>query len=101
MKALKIAASEATRDCFSTAREVVPLEQTDFTDVAVAVLSVDDLAAGALGACMENIRSARTTNEDFIGWREVDTAQHCDTRQGPRCSAGEGYCGMGKHTHEQ
>ena len=48
MNALKIAASEATRDCFRTAREVVPLEQTDFTDVAVAVLSVDDLAAGAL-----------------------------------------------------
>ncbi|PYY69325.1 ornithine decarboxylase, partial [Pseudomonas jessenii] len=50
MNALKIAASEAVRDCFFNSREIVPLDQTDFTDVAVAVLSIDDLAAGSLDA---------------------------------------------------
>jgi ornithine decarboxylase len=48
MNALKVAASDAVRDCFHTARQIVSLDQTDYTDVAVAVLSVDDLAAGAL-----------------------------------------------------
>ena len=40
MKSLKIAASDGTQECFKNAREVVQLNQTDFTDVAVAVLSV-------------------------------------------------------------
>ena len=48
MKALKIAASDGTSECFLNAREVVPLSQTDFTDVAVAVVSVNDVLAGAL-----------------------------------------------------
>uniref|UniRef100_UPI00273A6D4A Orn/Lys/Arg decarboxylase N-terminal domain-containing protein n=1 Tax=Pseudomonas sp. R37(2017) TaxID=1981685 RepID=UPI00273A6D4A len=50
MNALKIAASDAVRDCFSNPREIVRLDQTDFTDVAVAVLSIEDLAAGSLDA---------------------------------------------------
>ncbi len=50
MTVLKIAASDAVRACFHTNREVVQLDQTRFTDVAVAVLSIDDLAAGALDA---------------------------------------------------
>jgi ornithine decarboxylase len=45
---LKITASESVRDCFSTVREIVPLDETDYTDVAVAVVSRDDVLAGAL-----------------------------------------------------
>jgi len=48
MKSLKIAASDGTPECFKNAREVVQLNQTDFTDVAVAVVSVNDVLAGAL-----------------------------------------------------
>ncbi|WP_317850415.1 Orn/Lys/Arg decarboxylase N-terminal domain-containing protein, partial [Pseudomonas sp. GL-RE-26] len=50
MNALKIAASDAVRECFRNTREIVRFDQTDFTDVAVAVLCVDDLAAGVLDA---------------------------------------------------
>ncbi|UVM53106.1 ornithine decarboxylase SpeF [Pseudomonas sp. B21-015] len=48
MSYLKIAASVSVRDCFRTGREIVPFDQTDFTDVAVAVVSRDDVLAGAL-----------------------------------------------------
>ena len=48
--ALKIAASDSAFDCFQTSREVIPLNQTDYTDVAVAVFSVEDVMAGALDA---------------------------------------------------
>lgn len=48
MNALKVAASDAVRECFHTTRELVHVDQTDYTDVAVAVLSRDDLTAGAL-----------------------------------------------------
>ncbi|MBI3907715.1 MAG: ornithine decarboxylase, partial [Pseudomonas fluorescens] len=48
MKTLKIAASEGASTCFLNAREVVPLGHTDFTDVAVAVVSVNDVLAGSL-----------------------------------------------------
>ena len=48
MNYLKIAASNAVRECFRTEREIVPLDQTDYTDVAVAVFSRDDVLAGAL-----------------------------------------------------
>ncbi|MGH8329472.1 MAG: Orn/Lys/Arg decarboxylase N-terminal domain-containing protein, partial [Pseudomonas fluorescens] len=48
MKALKIAASDSAFDCFQTSREVIPLNQTDYTDVAVAVFSVEDVMGGAL-----------------------------------------------------
>ncbi|MBV7512587.1 hypothetical protein KW848_13990 [Pseudomonas sp. PDM25] len=48
MNDLKIAASNSTRDCFRNSRAIVALDQTDFTDVAGAVFSRDDLLAGAL-----------------------------------------------------
>ncbi|WP_426115593.1 ornithine decarboxylase SpeF [Pseudomonas sp. DSP3-2-2] len=48
MTILKIAASDAVRASFNTTREVVSLENTSLTDVAVAVLSLDDLKAGAI-----------------------------------------------------
>ncbi|MET1078261.1 MAG: ornithine decarboxylase SpeF [Pseudomonas sp.] len=48
MNPLKIAANETVRICFRTGREIVALDQTDYTDVAVAVFSRDDLLAGAL-----------------------------------------------------
>ncbi|WP_309674596.1 hypothetical protein [Pseudomonas sp.] len=48
MKALKIAASDSAFDCFQTSREVIPLNQTDYTDVAVAVLSVEDVMGPSL-----------------------------------------------------
>lgn len=48
MNTLKIAANEAVRACFHTSREIVALDQTDYTNVAVAVFSRDDLLAGAL-----------------------------------------------------
>lgn len=50
MKPLKIAASDGAAASFKNAREVVALSQTDFTNVAVAVVSVNDVMAGALGA---------------------------------------------------
>jgi Orn/Lys/Arg decarboxylase, N-terminal domain. len=45
---LKIAASNSARDCFRNSRAIVALDQTDFTDVAGAVFSRDDLLADAL-----------------------------------------------------
>lgn len=48
VKSLKIAANDSVRDCFHTGREVVSLDETDYTDVAAAVFSRDDLLAGAL-----------------------------------------------------
>ncbi|MBT8768514.1 ornithine decarboxylase SpeF [Metapseudomonas boanensis] len=50
MNVLKIAANEGVRNCFNTTREVVSLKETDYTDVAVAVFSPDDIQAGALDA---------------------------------------------------
>lgn len=50
MANLKIAASQSTQACFQTTRDVVTFDQTDYTDIAVAVLSVDDLNAGVLDA---------------------------------------------------
>lgn len=48
MKALKIAASHDVVACLSTHREVVTLDNTDFTDVAVVVVSVADSRSGIL-----------------------------------------------------
>ncbi len=48
MKDLKIAASDSVQHCFNTTREVVSLKTSDFTDVAAAVLSPEDLMAGTL-----------------------------------------------------
>ena len=50
MNGLKIAASDAVLDCFHTSRPIVALDHTDFTDVAAAVLTVDDVMGGALDA---------------------------------------------------
>lgn len=46
MKKLKIAANNATLACFETAREVIDVHHTDFTDIAAVVLSVDDVQNG-------------------------------------------------------
>ncbi|EOI5719273.1 ornithine decarboxylase [Cronobacter dublinensis] len=48
MKSLKIAASHAVASLLSTSRDVVTLDSTDFTDVAVVVLSVPDTRSGIL-----------------------------------------------------
>src|SRR3989344_229227 len=50
MNVLKVAASDAVLNCFHTSRPIVALDQTDFTDVAAAVLTVDDVMGGALYA---------------------------------------------------
>lgn len=48
MKSLKIAASHDVARALSTHREVVTLDNTDFTDVAAVVLSVADTRSGIL-----------------------------------------------------
>ncbi len=48
MKSLKIAASHDVAAALSTHREVVALDETDFTDVAAVVLSVADSRSGIL-----------------------------------------------------
>ena len=50
MSALKIAAGDTVRDCFRTSRPIVALGHTDFTNVAAAVLTVDDVMGGVLDA---------------------------------------------------
>ncbi|KQN48748.1 ornithine decarboxylase [Pseudomonas sp. Leaf48] len=50
MSALKIAAGDTVRDCFHTSRPLVALDHTDFTNVAAAVLTVDDVMGGVLDA---------------------------------------------------
>ncbi|WP_411706063.1 ornithine decarboxylase SpeF [Edaphovirga cremea] len=46
MKKLNIAASHNVVSCFETQREVVDIHHTDFTDIAAAVLSVEDVRNG-------------------------------------------------------
>lgn len=53
MKTLKIAAHRSTLDCFETSREIIALHQTDFTDVAAAVLSVEDVQCGMISHLTE------------------------------------------------
>lgn len=48
MKLFKIAASAAVADRLSTVREIVLMDNTDFTDVAALVVTVDDARAGLL-----------------------------------------------------
>ncbi|WP_413737069.1 ornithine decarboxylase [Sodalis sp. RH21] len=48
MKLLKIAASAALAGRIATAREIVLMDNTDFTDVAALVVSVDDARSGLL-----------------------------------------------------
>lgn len=50
MKRLTIATSPTAQNCFQTERTCVDLDQTDFTDVAAVVISVEDVEAGALDA---------------------------------------------------
>jgi hypothetical protein len=50
MTVLKIAASDETCTYFYTAREVIPVDETRFTDVAAAAPLLEDLHAGALEA---------------------------------------------------
>src|SRR5688572_2598437 len=53
MKTLRIAAHPSTLDCFETSREIIALHQTDFTDVAAAVLSVEDVQRGMIAHLTE------------------------------------------------
>ncbi|MEA9391685.1 ornithine decarboxylase [Acerihabitans sp. TG2] len=48
MKLFKIAASAAVADRLSTVREIVLMDNTDFTDVAALVVTVDEARAGLL-----------------------------------------------------
>lgn len=48
MDRMKVAVSENTDKCFMTDRELVRMDQTDFTNVAVAVISIDDVEKGFL-----------------------------------------------------
>ncbi|MBD7977180.1 ornithine decarboxylase [Serpens gallinarum] len=48
MNSLNVAANDGVRHCFTTTRTVVSLDETDYTNVAVAVFSIDDITAGAL-----------------------------------------------------
>lgn len=46
MQRLKIAVSRACPDCFTTQREVVNVNDTDYMDVAAVVLSINDIYKG-------------------------------------------------------
>lgn len=48
MKSLKIAASRACPDCFTTQRELVDVRASDYIDVAAIVLAVSDISSGIL-----------------------------------------------------
>jgi len=48
MKSLKIAASRACPDCFTTQRELVDVRASDYIDVAAIVLAVSDITGGIL-----------------------------------------------------
>lgn len=48
MKQLKIAANAALAGRLITAREIVALSQTDFTDVAAVVVSIEEARSGIL-----------------------------------------------------
>ncbi len=45
---LKIAVSQDTDQCFKTQRDIVDINQTNFTDVAAEVISMDDAKKGLL-----------------------------------------------------
>ena len=48
MEKLKIAVNNNTSECFSTERETVDINNTNFTDVSAAVISVEDAVSGTL-----------------------------------------------------
>ncbi|WP_413721433.1 ornithine decarboxylase [Sodalis sp. RH24] len=69
MKLLKIAASAAFADRLSTARDIVPLDSTDFTDVAALVVSVADARAGVLSIL-------RNTGLSIPAFIAVESGEH-------------------------
>jgi ornithine decarboxylase len=64
MKRLKIACSEAARECFSTEREIVPVDYTDFTDVAAVVVTDKD------ASCLEAAQNTKFGLPIFIALTE-------------------------------
>ncbi|WJV52258.1 ornithine decarboxylase SpeF [Prodigiosinella aquatilis] len=48
MQKLKIATSTSVQSCFEIQREVVDINNTDFTDIAAVVISVDDVNNGMI-----------------------------------------------------
>ena len=49
MSELKIAVSRSCPDCFSTHRECVNIDKSNYIDVAAIILSVNDVEHGKLG----------------------------------------------------
>ncbi len=50
----KIAASGKARACFITQREIIDIDETDFTDISAVVLSVDNIINGYLEKIAKN-----------------------------------------------
>ena len=48
MKSLKIAASRACPDCFTTHRVLVDVSTSDYIDVAAIVLAISDISSGKI-----------------------------------------------------
>lgn len=71
MTLLKIAASTTLADRLHTPRAIVPLDQTDFTDVAALVVSVEDARSGVLAV----LRNTCFSIPAFVG---VDVARRDD-----------------------
>lgn len=71
MTLLKIAASTTLADRLHTPRAIVPLDQTDFTDVAALVVSVEDARSGVLAV----LRNTGFSIPAFVG---VDVARRDD-----------------------
>lgn len=70
MKLLKIAASAQLVDRLQTARAIVPVDQTDFTDVAALVVSVADARSGLLNI----LRNTGFSIPAFIAIEHADQA---------------------------
>lgn len=71
MTLLKIAASTTLADRLHTPRAIVPLDQTDFTDVAALVVSVEDARSGVLAV----LRNTGFSIPAFVG---IDVARRDD-----------------------
>ncbi len=48
MQALKIGVSRLCPDCFSTEREIINIHDTDYIDIAAAVIAVSDIFQGII-----------------------------------------------------
>ena len=48
MQALKIGVSRLCPDCFSTDREIINIHDTDYIDIAAAVIAVSDIFQGII-----------------------------------------------------